>query len=191
MSQAVSRTKEERRAKLSARWWHDKMVEYIVLNPAISQKELARLIGRSEGTVNLVVKSDMFQARLAQRRDALRERIDQTISQKLLKVADLGLEVVTEQLETKRGALPFAATTEFVGNILERLGYGTKPSSPSTQVQVNVGSAPVAVPVSSEALAAARQALLASNAARARETPAVVIEAPSAERVEVPDAPGE
>lgn len=53
------------------RYTHDALIDAIIMNPEIRQRELAELFGFTEAWISTVVCSDSFQARLAVRRNDL------------------------------------------------------------------------------------------------------------------------
>jgi hypothetical protein len=105
---------------------------------------------------------------------------------KTAQVANSALDMMLEQLETKRGAIPFGALSETVDKTLSRLGYGVKPTAGSLSVNVSAPGGNVAVvpAVTAEQLAEARLALQRSEQLRvidARPALAAIEPAPEVE----------
>ena len=119
---------------------HDQMIDLVLANPGISQGEIARLVGYSEGWISQIFNSDVFQTRLASRREALidpsiRKQIDEGFDgliQRSLSILkeklDLPSNLVSDQLAVR--TLEIAARAR---------GYGAKIEEPrSTNVNVEV-----------------------------------------------------
>lgn len=82
------------------RYSHDAMIDMIVGNPWISQGELARNFGYTEGWVSQVIASDAFQARLAERKNELVDpHLRATIEERYKGVIVRSLEVLMKKLE--------------------------------------------------------------------------------------------
>jgi hypothetical protein len=116
-------------------YWHDAFIEAIVANPLISQGDLARLCGYSESWVSIMVNTDAFKNRLAERKaeisdpilrasvkerveaaakrslDKLIERMDANAPMKtneLIAIAKLGVEGAPAPIN------PFAQTNNYI-----------------------------------------------------------------------------
>lgn len=156
------------------RWWHEHIIDDMLAFPTSTVKERAKRLDYSEDYLSIIINSDMFKAMYAERRKAYSERLDGSIAQKTAQAADRALDIVLEQLESKRGAIPFPALAEFTDRTLERLGYGVKQSG-GANASVNVQI--VQPSVTPEQLADARKALRAVEATRVIEsTPTPQIE---------------
>jgi len=114
-------------------------------------------LGYSPAWLHTLTKSDMFGAVYRARKAALNDQLRDSIVVKMGKVADKHLEVLLEQLETKRTNIPFADLAASTNNVLEKLGFGP-PKGDRTVVNVQQNAATIA-PVSAEVLAEARQRL--------------------------------
>jgi hypothetical protein len=158
------------------RWWYDSIIDWRLANPGKTNGEAARHFNVTESYFSIIVNSDMFKARWEQRRRAHSEGISASIQNKMTKALDLALDVVTEQLENKRGAIPFRDTTAFVSDTLEKLGYAA-PKGPSVQVNVN---GPAAPQITQADLAEARALLRRSEAARVIDAVTIDASSPSA-----------
>lgn len=145
------------------RWWYDAIIDYRLANPTATNGETARHFNVSESYFSIIVNSDMFKAKWEQRRKEHSDRIGTAVGLKMLGTLDLALDVVHEQLENKRGAIPFKDTTAFVSDTLEKLGYGA-PKAPGVQVN-NFGNTQ-AVQITQADLNEARQLLRKSEQAR-------------------------
>lgn len=163
------------KANKPLRWWHDALIDYLLVHPTATGAELSAEFKRTPSYISIVMNTDMFKARFAQRRAQLNEQLGQSVQRKLLGALDLALDVVTEQMETKRAQLPFKDTSAFINTTLERLGYGVKPQAGSVAVTVN--NSPQQVTVSAQELQEARNLLRRSEAAKVIEHVPVKAEA--------------
>lgn len=114
------------------RYSHQAMVDMIVGNPWISQAELARNFGYTEGWVSQVIASDAFQAYLAQRKNELVDpAIRATIEERFKGLVARSIEILMRKLENN------AVSDETALKALEiaskAAGYGAKAAG----VQVN------------------------------------------------------
>jgi hypothetical protein len=53
------------------RYSHDGIIDEILLNPQITQRELAKMVGFTEGWLSICINSDAFKERLAERKGEL------------------------------------------------------------------------------------------------------------------------
>lgn len=172
---------QDLKARKPSRWWHDSVIDYMLANPTARLSEIAHEFKRSYNYMSIILNTDMFKARLAARRNELNAGIHASIQNKLLRTLDATLDVVHEQITTKRTQIPFRDTSAFVNSTLERLGYGVKQGG-GTAVQVNVSGPQVRV--TAQDLEEARALLRRSEAARvvdALPQPAAVLSLPADE----------
>ena len=135
--------------------WYDSIIDDILANPGTSIKETAKRLGRHPQTISLVVGSDLFRARWAQRRAQFNDALESRLTAKLAVVAEKSLDATIQILDKKRESIPLPVLNDVVKNSLDRLGYGPSAPSAPPAVQVNVSSNVV----SAEALARARENL--------------------------------
>lgn len=136
--------------------WYDSIIDLMLIEPGISLKDIGAKLNKHPVTIGLIVRSDMFQARLAIRRAAYNEHLAAHTVQKLTKVAHKALDLTLEVMEKKGDTIPLKQVAEIATSALDKLGYGVPSRSESapTQVFINNSSAAVA---SSSALERARE----------------------------------
>lgn len=115
------------------RYTHDAMIDVIVAQPWISQGELARHFGYSESWISIVVNSDAFKERLAERKDDIVDPVlRSSLEERIRGVVDLSLQVLQDKLRA-------TGNPNIAIRVLEHgsraLGYGAR--SAPTAVQVN------------------------------------------------------
>ena len=87
------------------RYTHDAMIDLIITEPAISQGEIARNFGFTEGWISQLINSDAFQARLAERKGELTDPlIIKSIEEKMKGVVSQSLDIVMRKLEATQSA---------------------------------------------------------------------------------------
>lgn len=162
------------KANKPVKWWHEAIIDDMLAFPLDTLKDRAARLDYDQAYLCVIINSDMFKAAYAHRRREYAERLDVSLVNKTAQVAGKCLDIMLETLESKRTQIPFAALASTADSTLSRLGYGTKQSGPSVNVNVNGDGAKVAVlpTVSAEQLAEARQALRAAESIRALDPPA-------------------
>lgn len=79
---------------------HEAMIDVIIAEPTITQKELAGRFGRSMGWISIVMGSDAFQAALAKRRDDLMDpEFVATLEDRFKGLAMQSARIVSEALD--------------------------------------------------------------------------------------------
>lgn len=112
---------------------HEMILNWLLLNPEKSQGECAKLFGVTEAWLSVIINSDCFQERLAQKRHLMDRRVTDVIEAKMRGVVDAGLDRLDK-------IVPVSTDPEFILNttdkLLGRLGYGPKSASPGFSVNV-------------------------------------------------------
>lgn len=138
------------------RWWHEHIIDDMLARPFDTLAARARRLGYSVSYLSTLTNSDLFRAAYNARREEYSAVLTDALARKAGEVANKGLDILLEQLETKRTSLPFEAVAETTMSVLERLGFAPSKTS-STQVNVQVNNATPTV--SAEVLEEARSRL--------------------------------
>ena len=109
------------------RFWYEDIIDWMLMNPGKSMAACARALDRDPGTLNVIVRSDVFKARYAQRRAIYTEQMGHSVMDKTNQVALAALEELHEKITTNPAAIPIGLLSEVSDKMLERLGYGVKP----------------------------------------------------------------
>ncbi len=80
------------------RYSHAAMIDVLVGNPAMTQRELARMFGRTEVWISTVVRSDAFQVALKAKRDEVYAPILAPMQEKLEAAAHASIERLHQRL---------------------------------------------------------------------------------------------
>lgn len=170
-------------------WYYDSIIDWMLANPGRPLSECAKYIGRTQTTLSIIINSDIFKAHLAARKSRFQAQHDLGIIQKNTQIANAGLDAILAAVEKKKDAIPLETLQEVTGSALDRLGYGTKPQSGGITVNAT-GNTQVVLPVSSDDLNEARNALRAAQQQRSYVPPTsptvdVLLEGQEAEPVKV------
>lgn len=115
------------------RYTHDAMIDLIVTNPAMSQKELAKHFGYTDAWISRIFASDAFQARLAARKEELvNPVITASVKERIEGLAMQSLEIISQKLEATQN--PDLALKAFELST-KAAGYGARQDK--VQVQNN------------------------------------------------------
>lgn len=116
------------------RYTHDAMIDMIVANPWISQGELARNFGYTEGWVSQVIASDAFQARLAERKNELVDpHLRATIEERFKGLVVRSIEILMRKLEQDKVSDETALKALEIAS--KAAGYGAR--GPQVEVKNN------------------------------------------------------
>lgn len=112
------------------RYTHDDCINRILMEPTISQNALAEIYGYTPGWISIMVNSDAFQARLAERRAELVDPILQaTLNERFRALTVRSLEVLQEKLARPIDAIPDKLALEAAALGARSLGLG-QPTAP-------------------------------------------------------------
>jgi hypothetical protein len=137
----------------------DAIIDLLLVDPTLTQNDIAIRLERHPSTVAMIMNSDLFRARYEQRRAAQRAALTAEINTRLSRVAFQALELTEEILAKGRTAIPLPQLVDVADKTLARLGYGPKMIANPTLVMINNQTSVVA-PVTPEQLQAARQKLI-------------------------------
>lgn len=137
------------------RYTHDAIIDEILVDPSISQNELAKRFGFTAAWMSIIVNSDAFQNRLAERKGELIDpKITASIEQRLESLAKFSLDRLLERVESSVPLKPM----ELVA--MAKLGAGdraNRPAGPPVSTNLYVVNLPPVAQNSSEWLSSARR----------------------------------
>lgn len=152
------------------RYRHESIVDLMIENPQMKQRELAARIGVTESWLSTIVHSDAFKEYYAARREEhicaiteyTVERDDRSLIDQTNEVAKLALQRIEDKLSAPTAAnIELNALTNTAAKTLNALGFGSAPGGDRGRggdVNILVGS------VDPEVLAKARQRMLNARA---------------------------
>jgi hypothetical protein len=141
----------------------DAIIDLLLVEPSLTQKDIAIRLERHPATVGMIMNSDLFRARYEQRRGAQNAALTEEINTRLSRVAAQALELTEEILAEERTAIPLPQLVDVADKTLARLGYGPKMAVSPAVVMINNQTSVVA-PVTPERLQGARQKLIEAQA---------------------------
>lgn len=121
------------------RYTHEACIDLILLNPAVSQNELAATFGYSVGWMSIAINSDAFQARLAERKGELVDpMIRASLNERLRAVTQRSLDVLLEKLELPTAKVSDQLVLGAAALGIKGLGLGnTPPPAPAAAEHLN------------------------------------------------------
>jgi hypothetical protein len=110
---------------------HDAVIDLIIEHPEFSQGEIARQFGYTEAWLSVIINSDSFQVRLAERKSELIDpRIRATIEDKMKGAVSQSLDILAEKLEKTKNQ-DLAIKVLEIGS--KALGYGVRQNNVAVQ----------------------------------------------------------
>lgn len=142
LPRAVKGTNPRVNSDFKALVLYDAIIDYMFAHPDCNIRDVAEALQRKPSTVSLVVRSDLFRARWAQRREKFVEDLNFRLASKMTGVLEQSLQRTKEALET-RPNIPLPVLDQVNKTLLDRLGYEPSPRG-APQVVVQNHNAPVA-----------------------------------------------
>ena len=137
------------------RYTTDAVIDEILVNPAISQGELAERFGYTQAWMSIIINSDAFKNRLAERKGQLVDpQITASVEERLEALGKASLDRLLDRVHSTVPLKPL----ELVA--MAKLGVGNradKPVQPQTQNNLYVLSMPAPAASSKEWLSTARR----------------------------------
>lgn len=114
------------------RYSHDAMIDHIIANPWLHQRDIAREFQRTEAWISQIFCSDSFKKRLEERKaDLVDPAIVESIEKGFESICKLSQSVLMEKIETTRDPKLALATLTVAA---KAMGFGAREAAP---VQVN------------------------------------------------------
>ena len=100
MSEPLQSTVSAANAIQRVHYTHDAMIDLLIGRPGVSQAEISRYFGYTQGWTSRVINSDAFQARLAKRKEDITDPLlIQTFEERLRGLANQSLDVIQAKLD--------------------------------------------------------------------------------------------
>lgn len=193
----ISKGWGERGNPYQGRWrnWYTFIADWIIRNPGGKAEDCAKELHKHVNTIRFIMASDMFQDYFARRKEEWQRHHDYAIINKTTAVAEAALDLMLAKIEKQGDKIPMNLITDVATSALDRLGYAPR-TAPSVEVNVNAvdNRKVVMVPISSEALVEARDAIRAAEVRRQiehREKEAGAPDGSAPGSVAVPTEPAE
>lgn len=136
-----------RNSRIRFRYWYDNIIDWMLVNPGKPMGDCAKAVGRSVSTIYIVTASDVFKARLADRRSDYNARLSSDIAAASSNVALLALGELQSRLSDNPAKIPIGMIADITDKALNRLGYGVAPvvQGPTVHVTTQVLVSPGAL----------------------------------------------
>lgn len=105
---------------------YDAIIDLMLSEPMLKQKELAARLGKSSVWLSYIMQSDSFKLVYDERRQLKNEMVSLAIANKLEKVALKSLDYLVDKLENNPASLKVEQVTALADSTLKRLGYGVE-----------------------------------------------------------------
>lgn len=121
---------------------HDGMIDMILANPTMTNRQLAARFGYTETWISRVKSSDAFKARFAERKKEIVDPIlEETIETKFDATINMGLDIIQEKLEATRDPELAARVVDIAA---KARGFGARNVGPVVQTNFVVAMPPAA-----------------------------------------------
>ena len=117
----------------AVRWWHEQIVDYMLMCPNWTQGDLARRFHKTESWLSTVINSDAFREYKALRFAEHQSAVTKDVLAQAEDLASLGLDVMTERIRRERDAISSRTVLESAELALKACGYMGR-AGPSVQV---------------------------------------------------------
>lgn len=117
----------------TVKFTHDAIIDTIIANPAITQRQMAQDFGYTESWLSIIINSDAFQQRLAERKAELVDpKIRASIEDRIDALAKRSLDKLLDRLDN--------GTPISNGDLVRmaQLGIGDRNKGPQQAVQNNL-----------------------------------------------------
>lgn len=108
---------------------HEEIMNFMLANPTRKLQDVARHFGITPGWLSCVIHSEAFQARLAERKDAIFNETVLPLKEKMMVVAHQALDTLVERVPL----MSDKDLNNLADQTLEKLGFGSKGSHAATQ----------------------------------------------------------
>lgn len=158
----------------SVRWWHESIIELMILHPDWKQAQMARELNVSQAWLSTIIHSDAFQILYRDRREAHFAHTSKTVVQKAEALAHVTLDALTEKIERLPEAVSPKELRETSEMCMKALGFSARAGDPAPgQVTNNT-----LIVASSDALAKSRELMQGAQLAlEQRKGASVVVDA--------------
>ena len=106
---------------------HEAMIDAIIANPAIYNEELALMFGYTASWISTVVVSDIFQAKLAARRELLVDpELRTSVRTQFKGLLERSMEILRHKMDRPAGEVPDQLAVQVAKLAGQSLGFGVK-----------------------------------------------------------------
>lgn len=147
-------------------WWHESIIDWMLANPEKTLRQCAEHFEVTQSWLSVIKNSDCFRDLWETRRADYSSRVNEGLSSKLTRVAELSLDAQIDKLEAMGPLMELDDLRKAGNDAIRALGYGAKPS---VNITTEGGDATI-LAVDSDTLAEARRRIAQRNEALALES---------------------
>ncbi len=125
-------------AILSVRWWHEQVVDLMLLFPFWKQGDIAIHLDVTEPWLSSVINSDVFKAYYQMRMKEHHAGITKGVTDRCEDLAINGLDAMNKKIKEAADSIPLPQIKESTEMALKAIGMGTKGVGNSNGAGVNI-----------------------------------------------------
>lgn len=114
----------------TVRWWHESIIELMIMHPDWKNRQIALELKVSEAWLSTVIHSDAFQVVYKERREAHFARASRTVIEKAEALAHVTIDAMTEKIERLPETVPLKELRETSELCMKALGYTARSNEP-------------------------------------------------------------
>lgn len=111
---------------------HEAILDYLLIHPAEKLGDVAKYFNVSQAWLSVIIHSDAFQVKLAEKNDVCFSSTVLPLREQLLGVAQVGVEKLGECLENASSVTDKQFIADTTDSILKNLGYSPKSAAPAS-----------------------------------------------------------
>ena len=111
---------------------HEAILDYLIVNPSMKLGDVATHFGVSQAWLSVIIHSDAFQAKLAEKNSDTFSSIVVPLREQLLGVAQVGVAKLGECMENASSTSDKQFIADTTDSILKNLGYSPKSVAPAS-----------------------------------------------------------
>lgn len=113
-------------------------MDLLVAQPALTYEEIGQMLHVHKQSVMIVVNSDLFQAKLKERRAARQAAVDRSVLERIEGLAKISLDALEKKIKEQRVLLGLDEVRETAEMALRGLGFIQDGPKNSTATQINI-----------------------------------------------------
>lgn len=145
---------------------HDQIMNWLIANPELSNRQCAEYFGYSESWLSTLVHSDVFQAKFRERQDVVFGFVASEVKEKLTGLGNMVAEQLMEKLEKNEDK---QFTLDAFDKVMKASGYAPN-STKNTPAQLNQQNNFF---ITKDTLAEARASMLFKRTVEVQDTPLI------------------
>ena len=111
---------------------HDAILDYLLVNPSMKLGDVAKHFGMSQPWLSVVIHSDAFQVKLAEKSDECFHSSILPLREQLMGVAQVGVTKLGEVMENASPVTDKQFIADTTDSLLKNLGYSPKSVNPQS-----------------------------------------------------------